>query len=403
MNQSSLPVRALKKVHESAGLGGSGAAVLLCLLFLLLDAPLSAIAQSGSSQQAIEMMQAGRFHEAEAILRQIAVREPGNATVHANLGMALAEQGELAAAAAEYRKSLALHPDAEVSLNLGLAEFKQGKFSAAIGPFKSAASAGAQDKRIPLLLGMSYYGLREYSSAVPYLEKASKSDPANLEMHSVLAQSCLWSKKYDCALAEFKTILTANPDAVQTHMMLAEALDAMNRKPEAIEELEIAERNAPNEPMLHFELGYLYYTQHDYDKAAPELELEIRNNPGYAQAYTYLGDIALHKGDDATAESLLDKATRLQNDLRLAYFDLGCAYADQKRNQQALAAFLRAEQLDPTEPDAHYRLARIYLALDQKQKADREFAMTRNLHAKTEESLIQKVSGTEQPRPGPTE
>ena len=123
-----------------------------------------------------------------------------------------------------------------------------------------------------------------------------------------------------------------------------------------------------------------------------------RINPKYALAYTYLGDIALHNNDDATAESLLLKATRLQEDVRLAYFDLGCVYADQKHNQEALPAFLRAEHLDPSEPDAHYRLARLYLALGQKQKANEEFARTKSLHAKTEESLIQKVSGGSRPR-----
>jgi Tfp pilus assembly protein PilF len=89
--------------------------------------------------------------------------------------------------------------------------------------------------------------------------------------------------------------------------------------------------------------------------------------------------------------------------VRLAYFDLGCVYVDQKRNQDALAAFLRAEHLDPSEPDAHYRLARLYLSLGQKQKANEEFAKTRALHAKTEESLIQKVSGGDKAASKPTE
>jgi predicted Zn-dependent protease len=155
--------------------------------------------------------------------------------------------------------------------------------------------------------------------------------------------------------------------------------------------------------MLHFELGYLYYTQHDYEKAAQEFQLEIKNNPKYALAYTYLGDIALHNNDDASAESFLTKALSFQDDVRLAHFDLGCVYADQKRNQEALAAFLRAEQLDPTEPDAHYRLARLYMALGQKQKANEEFAKTKALHAKVEESLIQKVSGGSQAESKPTE
>jgi tetratricopeptide (TPR) repeat protein len=145
--------------------------------------------------------------------------------------------------------------------------------------------------------------------------------------------------------------------------------------------------------MLHFELGYLYYTQHSFDRAKEELELEIQNNPKYALSYTYLGDIALHNNDSTAAESLLTKAIGLQDDVRLAYFDLGCVYANQKRNRDALSAFLRAERLDPSEPDAHYRLARLYLQLGEKQKANEEFTKTRTLHAKTEESLIQKVSG----------
>ena len=88
--------------------------------------------------------------------------------------------------------------------------------------------------------------------------------------------------------------------------------------------------------MLHFELGYLYYKQRDYDKATPEFQLEVKNNPGYAQAYLYLGDIALHTNDDKAAEPLLQKALQLQNESRLAYFDLGCVYADQAKTGKQL-------------------------------------------------------------------
>jgi Tfp pilus assembly protein PilF len=90
---------------------------------------------------------------------------------------------------------------------------------------------------------------------------------------------------------------------------------------------------------------------------------------------------------------LLQKALQLQSENRLAYFDLGCIYADQNKNQEAVAALLHAVQLDPTQPDAHYRLARLYTVLGQKEKANQEFAKTKELHSKTEDSLIEKVSG----------
>lgn len=139
----------------------------------------------------------------------------------------------------------------------------------------------------------------------------------------------------------------------------------------------------------------IYDRQHDYDRAKSELEQEIGNNPSYAQAYLYRGDIALHTNHSATAEPLLKKSIQLQSH-RLAYFDLGSIYADQGRNQEAVTALQRAVALDPTLPDAHYRLARVYSALGRNEKAAREFANTKELHAKEHDSLAPKISGTVQ-------
>ena len=100
--------------------------------------------------------------------------------------------------------------------------------------------------------------------------------------------------------------MSANPDAVQAHMLLAEALDGTGKTEDAIKELEAAAAISPNEPVLHFELGYLYFKKGDYDKALPELQQEVKNNPGYAQAYLYLGDIALRTNDDASSRAALD-------------------------------------------------------------------------------------------------
>jgi Flp pilus assembly protein TadD len=83
--------------------------------------------QSDLAQQAGALMEAGRFHEAEALWRELAKGQPRNASAHASLGLAMARQGEFSEAAAEYRMALALHPNQpEISFDLGLAEFKLG-------------------------------------------------------------------------------------------------------------------------------------------------------------------------------------------------------------------------------------------------------------------------------------
>ena len=168
---------------------------------------------------------------------------------------------------------------------------------------------------------------------------------------------------------------------------------AWEKTDEAIAELESVRASSPKEPVLHFELAYLYYKKRDYERAKPEFNLEATNNPGYAQTYFYLGDIALNEGEDEAAEPLLKKALQLQKDMRQAYVDLGAIYARQDKNREALAALQHAVQLDPLQPDAHYRLGRLYTVMGEKKKAQLEFETIKTLHAKTDDSLIEKISG----------
>jgi tetratricopeptide (TPR) repeat protein len=371
-------------------------AVIAVAILLLAANSFGALSQADTARQAIQLMQAGKFHDAELLWRQVVQADPKSAAAHANLGVTLSALDDISQAAAQYRKSLQLEPNQPgVSFDLGVAEFRQGHFAEAIPPLE-AVRKKHDDPRLPLLIGMSYFGLHEYGRAVPLLTQASAAQPRNLELHRVLANSCLWSSNYDCALSEFKTILTTNPDSAQAHMMMAEALDAMGRTPEALEELRAGERLSPTEPMLHFELGYLEYKQHDLQNATLEFKREVELNPGSALAYAYLGDIALQNNDNIKAAELLKKSINLQNDLRLAYFDLGCVDENQNHDQDAIHSFERAEALDPSQPDAHYRLARLYRATGQHQKAQAEFAKTRSLHAKRQDTLIQQVSGANQ-------
>ena len=45
----------------------------------------------------------------------------------------------------------------------------------------------------------------------------------------------------------------------------------------------------------------------------------------------------------------------------------------------------RAVQLDPTQPDAHFRLGRLYQAMGNTADAEREFAKVRELHEKADD------------------
>ncbi len=243
------------------------------------------------------------------------------------------------------------------------------------------------------LLGLSCYGAKRFAEAAKYLELPTKADPKNIELHRVLAQSCLSAKQYSCALAEFRQILEQDPDSAAAHMLSGEALDGLGRTVEAIPEFEAAVKAAPRGPNVHFGLGYLYWKQHKYDEAKAAFVNELSIDPAHAQALAYLGDIELKRNQPEKALPLLNKATQLRDDIRIAYVDIGAILSDQKKYPEALAALLRAEKLDPAQPDAHYRLARLYRAMGNSVAAQREFAKVSELQEKAED-MAPKMSGS---------
>jgi tetratricopeptide (TPR) repeat protein len=360
--------------------------------------------QTARPADALALEQQGRMAEAAQAWRDVIKQNPRDAGAFASLGLVLAKQEKYEEAVPAYKKALALNPRLPgVQLNLGLAEFKQGHFQAAIAPLSAALSADPKNLQARTLLGLSYYGEKRFAEAARQLELVAKSGPADTELLQVLAQSCLGAKNYSCALEQYQQILLNDPNSAAAHMLAGEALDGLSRTPEAIVEFQTAAKAAPQEPNVHFGLGYLYWKSRQYDAAAAEFQQEIANDPSHAQALAYLGDIELKRDRPEEALLLLKKAVEIRNDIRIAYLDIGIILAQQNRYSDALAAFQHAEKLDPSQPDAHLRLGRLYQAMGNKVAAEQEFAKLRQLHQKADEDIATKMAGAAhapQPDPG---
>jgi tetratricopeptide (TPR) repeat protein len=306
-------------------------------------------------------------------------------------------RGAYSEAAAAYRKALALNPNLPgIRLNLGLAEFKQGHFRAAIPPLAAVLRSDASNMQARTLLGLSYYGARQYVQAAKHLEVAAKADPDNIELHQVLAQTCVWTKQLECALNELRLILKQNPDSAAAHILAGEALDGLDRRDQAIAEFQEATKAAPTPPNAHFGLGYLYWKSHRYDDARREFEAELAADPKHAQSLAYLGDIEIKQRNPEKAMTFLRESVAIQNNIHIAYLDIGILLMDQKQYKDAEAALSRAVEVDPEKADAHYRLARLYQATGNSSGAQKEFETVRQLNAKEEEGVASKMPGPPQ-------
>ena len=366
-------------------------ALLFCMLVFISITK----AQGSKSATAIALDQQGKYAEATEIWRGVTKANPRDAIAFASLGLDLARQEQYPDAVKAYRKALTLSPKLPgLQLNLGLAEFKQGRFDAAIPPLKAAAAEAtspALSTQAHMLLGMAYYGAAQFANASKTLKPLATADPTNIELRKVLAQSCLGAKDYDCALAEFRAILEQNPDSAAVHILLGEAYDGMKETDKAIAEFKAAEQISPNEPNLHFGLGYLYWKSQAYDDAKREFEAELATSPDDAQALAYLGDVELQRNNTEKAEALLLKSTQQSDKVRIAYLDLGSIRMQQKKYDEAVKDLQRAIAIDPSQPDAHYRLGRAYKAVGKNVLAEAEFAKTRELHQKADDAAAFKL------------
>jgi tetratricopeptide (TPR) repeat protein len=105
----------------------------------------------------------------------------------------------------------------------------------------------------------------------------------------------------------------------------------------------------------------------------------------------------MKKNNSDGAVPLLEKALHLHNDIRIAHLDLGAILTEQGRYPAAIVALKRAVELDPEQPDAHYRLGRVYQATGNQAAAQKEFAKVRELHDKAEEDVARKMSAAPPP------
>jgi tetratricopeptide (TPR) repeat protein len=356
---------------------------------------------STSKQEALQDERQGANADAGEIWRRITIQDPLDAEAWSHLGLVLALQEKYADAVPAYRHALQLNPKLPgVQLDLGLALFKQEHFTEAILAFKAAEKEAPTDTKPRLLLGMSYYGAAQYAEAVPYFQLAVKTSPENLQLRTTLAQSCLWSRQYPCVLEQYKQILQIDPQSAQADMLAGEASDGLGDTAQAIADFRDAEKVSPDAPDLHFGLGYLLWKQHQYPDARTEFEQEIHSSPNHAQALTYLGDIAIKDGDSAHAREYLERAIAQPGPaIRLAYMDLGILNASQSRNQEAESDFLRAIQIGPNEPDAHWRLAHLYQSMGRKADATAELAKVSQLHQEKDQGLVQRMTGSPLARP----
>jgi tetratricopeptide (TPR) repeat protein/predicted Ser/Thr protein kinase len=195
--------------------------------------------------KASALLNAGRYPDAEKVLRSAADLQPDHAGVHQQLGTTYQLMGEVEKAIAEFRRSLDLAPSATSWSNLGTLLQDSGKKAEALDAFEHAVKMSERDPRIRRNLGDVLQQLgripdarAEFERCATLSDEALKVNPRAAETHGMLGVCQAKLGRFKEAIAAANQGVVLAPGSSDAYHRLAAVLALAKKPAEAVAALE---------------------------------------------------------------------------------------------------------------------------------------------------------------------
>lgn len=277
-------------------------------------------------------VQQGRISEALQLYRQAIALKP-SATLHINLGKAIAAEDPVAAISA-YRRAVELEPDSlSAHYNLGHALQQQGQHAAAIRCFEQVLHRDSSHQSAHTDCGLAYLASGQLNCALDHFRQALLPQQAYVHAFCDWADRILGTDELSLARKACGQFLET---LLQTH--LTNKHDSPSRKRRFDED-----RSAKAETAT---------IENSSDQAQQQL----------AQTYLHLGNVLVQYGGTKQyqqAEIYYQKALQIRpQDLEL-YLRLGACLSQQQRWNAASMLYRLALTLHPNTPQIYQSLAQL--------------------------------------------
>lgn len=178
----------------------------------------------------VDLAERGEMDEAIWNLREALRIRPDFTEAHNNLGFALAGKGELDEAMLEYQAALRTNPnDAKAHANLGKVFLQKGRPDAAIGEYRAAVLANPADFDARNNLGVALAEKGDLDAAILEYRAALRMLPDNADAHGNLGVALTRKGELAAAILEYQAALRIQPDNADTLNNLRIALARQQR------------------------------------------------------------------------------------------------------------------------------------------------------------------------------
>jgi tetratricopeptide (TPR) repeat protein/serine/threonine protein kinase len=310
----------------------------------------------------VALWQHGQLAGAERELREAIRLEPAFARAHLNLGVVLREQGRLDDAEAEYREAIRLRPTYALAHNhLGRALASRGQPAAGAAAFQEAIRLQPNSAPARVNLGNLFLDQDKFAEAEINYREAIRREPNDPEAYMNLGTLLRRQGKPSEAAAEYREAIRRHPEHAVAHNLLGNLLFDEGKWAEAADAYRRAIHLKPDDAGYHNNLGRALHLQGDQEGAAVAHREAIRLKPNFAEAFYSLGRVYSHEGKVAKAEAAYREAIRLKPGYAEAHTNLGNRLLDQGKLPQAEAEYRKGIDLKPELAEAHNGLGSLLL------------------------------------------
>ncbi|MFP4662027.1 MAG: tetratricopeptide repeat protein, partial [Halanaerobiales bacterium] len=252
---------------------------------------------------------------------------------------------------------------------------------------EKAKQLGIESAGLHSDLATAYQGLGNFEKAADEYEMAIKKGAISDYIN--LASLYMEVGKFDSALNVYKKAVQENPESPSIYINMGDIYLQKEEYEEAINILQQGNELDSSIVGLQTKLAKAYYFNEDYEKAKQIFSSIVKDNPNIYEAYYYLAEI-YNKVEENTelAINYYQQAVSYNRNYVKAYLALGDIYLEKDENYKAMSQYLKALESNSDYPDAHYRLALAYNAMNMKQAAIEELKKTLHLDSSNNKARL---------------
>ena len=270
---------------------------------------------------AVRYHQGGNLAEAESIYRQVLQAEPRNVNALHFLGILANQAGRHDLGIPLIRQAIAINPSVpDFHANLSLALFEQGNV---------------------------FFGQRQIAQAAECYRQALTGNPHFVDAHNNLGNALKDLGRLAEAAACFRQALALDPRYANAHFNLGNVLFDQGQFSGAAESYRQALGLNPNDPNAHNNLGNALKEQGLLAEATECYRQALRLTTNQADFHVNLGNVLKDQGELIEAAESYRQALQLNPNLADAHSSLGITLVGQRRLAEAAESFQQALRLNP--------------------------------------------------------